>query len=42
MAAAGSASYTNKFVYDGWNLVAILDSQSSILVSFTWGTDLSG
>ena len=36
------ASYTNKFVYDGWNLVAILDSQSSILVSFTWGTDLSG
>ena len=36
------ASYTNKFVYDGWNLIAILDSQSTILVSFTWGTDLSG
>jgi len=33
---------TNKFVYDGWNLVAILDSQSSIAQSFTWGTDLSG
>jgi RHS repeat-associated protein len=33
---------TNKFVYDGWNLVAILSSPSSIAQSFTWGTDLSG
>ncbi len=33
---------TNRFVYDGWNLVAILDSQSSILASFQWGNDLSG
>jgi RHS repeat-associated protein len=33
---------TNRFVYDGWNLVAILDSQSSILQSFVWGLDTSG
>jgi YD repeat-containing protein len=33
---------TNRFVYDGWNLIAILDSQFSILASFTWGLDLSG
>ncbi len=36
------AQYTNRFVYDGWNLVAILNPQSSILQSFTWGLDLSG
>ena len=29
-------------MYDDWNLIAILDSQSSILQSFTWGLDLSG
>lgn len=33
---------TNRYVYDGWNLIATLDSQSSILQSFTWGKDLSG
>ncbi len=33
---------TNLFVYDGWNLIAILNPQSSILASFTWGNDLSG
>src|SRR5271169_6630291 len=34
---------TNSFVYDGWNLLASLDTPSSTLVkSFTWGTDLSG
>jgi RHS repeat-associated protein len=35
-------STTNRFVYDGWNLIAILNPQSSILQSFVWGTDLSG
>ena len=34
--------YTNKFVYDGWNVVAILDGGSNLLYSFTWGLDLSG
>jgi RHS repeat-associated protein len=29
-------------VYDGWNLIAILNPQSSILQSFAWGSDLSG
>jgi RHS repeat-associated protein len=41
--AAGSTPFvTYRFVYDGWNLIAILDSQSSILQSFLWGLDLSG
>ena len=35
-------SSTNCFLYDGWNLVAILNPQSSILDSFVWGSDLSG
>jgi RHS repeat-associated protein len=42
---SGSAwvlSYTNKFVYDGWNVAAILDGTNNVLYSFTWGTDLSG
>ncbi|HRT59162.1 MAG TPA: RHS repeat-associated core domain-containing protein, partial [Candidatus Paceibacterota bacterium] len=33
---------TNRFVYDGWNLVAVLDGNNAPLLSFTWGTDLSG
>ena len=33
---------TNKFVYDGWNVITILDGQNSILNSFAWGSDLSG
>jgi RHS repeat-associated protein len=33
---------TAKYVYDGWNLVAILNSDSSLQSSFAWGTDLSG
>jgi RHS repeat-associated protein len=31
-----------KFSYDGWNLVAILHSDFSVLNSFMWGLDLSG
>jgi RHS repeat-associated protein len=33
---------TFNFLYDGWNLVAILNSSSSLLTSFVWGSDLSG
>ncbi|MDR3412851.1 MAG: RHS repeat-associated core domain-containing protein, partial [Formivibrio sp.] len=33
---------TNRFVYDGWNLIAILNPQSPIVQSYTWGIDLSG
>jgi RHS repeat-associated protein len=36
------AQSTNRFVYDGWNLVATLNPQSALLQSFTWGLDLSG
>jgi RHS repeat-associated protein len=36
------AAYTNRFVYDGWNLQAILNPQSSVIQSFLWGLDLSG
>jgi RHS repeat-associated protein len=36
------AAYTNKFVYDGWNPIAVLDGGNNLLQSFTWGADLSG
>ncbi len=36
------AQYTNRFVYDGWNLVGVLSPSSSLLSSFVWGLDLSG
>lgn len=41
----GSAYYpqsTNRCVYDGWNLVAVLNPQSAIVRTFMWGLDLSG
>jgi RHS repeat-associated protein len=40
--SAWSKESEQRFVYDGWNVVAILDSSFSILASFTWGTDASG
>jgi RHS repeat-associated protein len=36
------ALYTNRFSYDGWNLLAALSPLSSLLSSYTWGLDLSG
>jgi RHS repeat-associated protein len=33
---------TQNFLYDGWNPIAILNPQSTILTAFTWGSDLSG
>ena len=33
---------TNRFIYDGWNLVAVFDENNNLLQSFTWGTDVSG
>jgi len=33
---------TTLFVYDGWNLIAILDAQSTLSEAFMWGQDLSG
>jgi len=32
----------HRFLYDGWNLLAILNPQLSIVQSFAWGLDLSG
>ena len=40
--STASGTNTNCFVYDGWNVVAILDGANNLLYSFTWGTDLSG
>jgi len=31
-----------KFVYDGWNLAAVLNSSGSPVKGFAWGVDLSG
>ena len=28
-----------RFVYDGWNLIAILNSDFSLLTSFIWGLE---
>jgi RHS repeat-associated protein len=33
---------TNRFLYDGWNLVAEAKPNNSLIRSYTWGTDLSG
>ena len=42
--AAWSGTPTNdvKFVYDGWNLIGILNSSFTLQTSFVWGSDLSG
>jgi RHS repeat-associated protein len=41
-AGTGNPAVEQKFLYDGWNLIAVLNSQGSIVQSFLWGTDLSG
>ncbi|MBI3774443.1 MAG: RHS repeat-associated core domain-containing protein, partial [Gammaproteobacteria bacterium] len=43
-AGAWSRTAVSNFVYDGWNLIAILDglNANALLYSFQWGTDLSG
>jgi hypothetical protein len=38
----GVGIYTNRFLYDGWNLVAELKPDNSLIRSYIWGTDLSG
>ncbi len=32
---------TNLFIYDGWNLVAVLNHTNGLLYSFAWGLDAS-
>ncbi len=41
-AGAGTSGLDQKLRYDGWNLVAVLGADNSLLRSFVWGTDLSG
>jgi len=36
------ASSTNRFLYDGANLIAVLNETNGLLYSFMWGSDLSG
>jgi RHS repeat-associated protein len=36
------AASTSQFVYDGWNLIAILNGTNGLMYSFAWGLDLSG
>jgi RHS repeat-associated protein len=40
--AAPTPTTDLRFVYHGWNLVGILDSQSVPIQSFTWGLDCRG
>ena len=37
----GAPAVDQRFVYNGWNLIAALSSPSNVLQSFTWGSDLS-
>jgi RHS repeat-associated protein len=39
---AWALSTDQRFVYDGWNLIAMLNSSFSLVNSFLWGLDLSG
>ncbi len=39
---SGTPATDLRFVYDGWNLIATLNSQLSTLSTFVWGSDLSG
>jgi len=41
-AGAGVATNDLRFVYDGWTVAAILNSDFSLFTSFAWGLDLSG
>ncbi len=36
------AQYTNRFVYEGWNLIAEVAPNNSAVRTYLWGTDLSG
>jgi RHS repeat-associated protein len=38
----GVPQSTNLFLYDGWNMVAELKSDNTLIRGYLWGTDLSG
>jgi RHS repeat-associated protein len=37
-----ASQYTNKFLYDRWNLIAEVNASNGVVRTFLWGTDLSG
>ena len=37
-----AGQYTNRFAYDSWNPVVILNPSSALVASMMWGSDLSG
>ncbi len=37
-----SLTLERRFVYDGWNLLTIMDGNAALKQQFMWGTDLSG
>jgi len=39
---SGTGISTTKYLYDGWNLIAELDSSGNIQRRFAWGLDVSG
>jgi YD repeat-containing protein len=41
-AGSGNPAVDQRFVYDSWNLIAVLGSSGSVVQSFAWGLDLSG
>jgi RHS repeat-associated protein len=41
-AGTGTPAVDQRLLYDGWNLLAIVDNANAATHSFTWGTDLSG
>ena len=42
VSGAWALASDTRFAYDGWNLIATLNSQLSTINSFLWGLDLSG
>jgi RHS repeat-associated protein len=42
VATNGVPAYTNRFLYNGWNLIATLTPNSQLQSAFMWGLDLSG
>jgi hypothetical protein len=34
--------YCRRFVYDGWNVIEVLDGFNAVEMKLTWGLDLSG
>ena len=42
VATNGVGIYTNRLLYDGWNLVAEVGASGALVRSYVWGIDLSG